>query len=331
MKGIFKHLIFLNIILVSAWGCLQSPERDNLLDPNSDNFENTGVVSGQVLSYYAPFTPIAGAEIRLEPGGFAALSNAAGEFVLRNIPADSYTVRVNKAGLADTSLAVVVTLGEPTQVQIHLNGLPTFESISVMSRHVSRTFPASDLFFLEATAEVDDPDGFNDVERLEVEIPQFGFLDTMRVTQTPGVFSIRILESELNVGSLSSILGHPIFLIAHDRPGSRRRSESQFVVRIIEKTPQAESPDERELLSTPTPTLMWRAVELPYVFRYRVEVLSVDFGVVTPVWSLSGIDSGETSVTVGEPLVSGDYNWAVSIVDEFGNWSRSQEASFRIN
>jgi len=331
MKSILKQAIILNIILLSVLGCLDSPDRKNPFDPNSQSFDNTGAISGQVLSYYAPFTPIPGTEVVFEPGGFAAVSNADGEFVLQNMPPDSYTMRVSKDGFADTSLAVTVSLGEPTPVQINLNGLPTFESISVTSRHVSRTFPASDLFFLEATAEADDPDGFNDVELLRLEIPHFGFVDTLSLTQTPGVYSIRILESELNIGSLSNLLGHPIFLIAHDRPGSRHRSEAQFVARIIERTPQTESPDERELVSTSTPTLTWRAVELPFSFRYRVEVLSVDFGVVTPVWSLTGIDSSQTSITVAEPLVPGDYNWAVSIVDDFGNWSRSQEASFRIN
>lgn len=316
---------------MSVVGCLDSPERSNPLDPKSESFDNSGVVTGRVLSYYTPFSPIPDAEVRFDPGGFLALSNTQGEFSLPDIPADTYTVRATKEGYADATVSVDVILGQPTQMQLNLNGLPIFESILVTSGHVSRTFPANDLFFLQAETETDDPDGFNDIEFVEIEIPQFGFVDTLSVTQTPGVFSGRILESEINANSLSNILGHPIFLIAHDRPGASHRSDARFVARIIDRTPQTESPDERELLTDPTPTLVWRAVDLPYAFTYRVEVLSVDFGVVTPVWSLSGIESTQTSVEVTESLISGDYNWAVAIVDEFGNWSRSQEASFRIN
>jgi len=89
---------------------------------------------------------------------------------------------------------------------------------------------------LQAETETDDLDGFNDIKLVKIEIPQFGFDDTLSVTQTPGFFSGRVFESEIDSSGLANVLGHPIHLIAHDRPGARRRSEAQFVARIIDRT-----------------------------------------------------------------------------------------------
>ncbi|MCH8872614.1 carboxypeptidase regulatory-like domain-containing protein [candidate division KSB1 bacterium] len=323
--------ILYGICLLSQLSCLNDAERRNPLDPKSENFKNESNVSGRILTFYQPFVTLSGAEIELDPGAFVSKADAEGGFLIRNVPPGEYTISARKEGFAVDSDTITVRLGETTFIELNLDALPLIESVSINSCHISRNFPQNDLFFLEVAATVGDPDGVGDIDFVEIEIPEINYLDTLDVTQTPGVFMKIIPESQLPVGNFMDILGRQIFLNALDRPGFKSSSQAKMLARIIEKTPLTNSPNQGETLNDATPLLEWRSAELLFDFKYRVEVVRVDFGLNTPVWSQPDIDKTNRSIAVSDSLASGVYFWTVSVVDKFGNWSRSKEAPFRIN
>lgn len=326
-----KSILTFVVFYLFLSGCLDSPERRNPLDPSAGNFENVGKLSGSVLSFYTPFTALPEVEIRVEPGPLVTKTDGQGRFQLDRVPTGWYHVSVSKEGFAPVSDSVQVKLGETVHVQMNLDALPGFTSVSVASGHISRWWPQNDLFLLEVSARVDDPDGINDIEVVRVHIPDLSFADTLVVMATPGDFTKAIRESNLPQGNLQALLGLPIFFEAHDKAGFQNSTESNSLARIIAPTPVFESPAVGATLNNPTPTLTWMSVNLPFDFTYRVEVFRVDFNITNLVWSVSGIEPSLTSVTVSDPLPPGAYFWTVSVVDDFGNWSRSKESAFDIN
>lgn len=324
-----KLTVVLLFALSSA--CLNDADRTNPLDPDSPNFKNSGGISGQTLSYYSPFSAIAGVEVRLEPGPLLTTSDPLGQFSFRDLPAAKYQIRASKDGYVTVIDSVEVPLQQLAQISLNLDALPIMTSTAIASSHISRWWPQTDLFLLAATVRVDDLDGINDVATVELVIPDLSFVDTLSMTASPGVFQTQVLESQLPGRNLQDVLGREIVIRAWDRPGFSSRSTPHFVARIIEEVPITLSPQGLETVSTANPTLQWQAVALPYRFTYHVELYRVDFGINNLVWQHGEIDRAATEIIVSENLTAGTYFWTVAIMDDFGNMSRSKEASFQIN
>ena len=329
MKSVLFKIIILSFILQLS--CLNDADRGNPFDPGSKDFENAGVVRGQTLTFYSPFSALQDVEVSMQPGTFVTRSNVQGQFSFDRVPAGRYQITALKAGYAPVSDTVQINFGETTPVQMNLDGLPLMPAISLNSCHISRWFPQNDLFLLEVTARVQDPDGFNDIDLVLIAIAELNFVDTLAVTPSPEIFKLTILESQLPGRNLHDVLGREIVLSARDHAGFASTSAPKFLARIIEETPVTVSPQGLEIVATPTPTLSWQVLDLPFRVTYRVELFRVDFGLNTLVWSQSGIDRPATSITVPDSLVAGTYFWTVAVVDEFGNCSRSKEASFQVN
>ncbi|MFQ5825492.1 MAG: hypothetical protein ACE5JB_15745 [bacterium] len=322
-------------ILVSGllWqvACFNNADRNNPLDPRSDKFENVGSVTGQTLTIYKPSKVIDDVEIKMEPGPLISMTDSQGQFTFTNIPVGKYYIWASKEGYTSDFDSLIVQLGQTTPIEMNLDGLPIITSQSMITGHISRWWPQNELFLLEIMAQVEDPDGLNDIELVQIQIPELNFLDTLEVTQNPGMFRKNLTESQLPGNNLQNILGRNIFLYAQDRAGSQTKSPPNYLVRIIEQTPVTESPQGLEILQVPRPLLIWKPITLSFRFSFRVEVVRIDQGINNTIWTLSDIDYTTNSVTMADSLVTGTYFWTISVVDEFGNWSRSKEASFRIN
>ncbi|MFQ5649305.1 MAG: carboxypeptidase-like regulatory domain-containing protein [bacterium] len=326
---------FLLVTLSLAWfvslsGCLSDADRNNPLDQQASSFRDVGTITGQVLTLFSPFRPIADVRIFLGQAGRMVTTNASGQFQFDDIPAGSYSVLVEKDGFAGAADSVEVVAGKVASMQFNLDGLPFFVTTELSTCHVGRWFPLHDLFLLQVQAELDDSDGVGDVVMVELEIPELGYRDTLNVTETVGVFRKSISESRLPGKNLHDVFGRQIILTATDRAGFHTQSAPIFLVRIIEKTPLPDSPQGFDLLDSRTPELVWLPTELSFDYTQEVELFRVNFGLNTLIWQQGGIPDTSLSVTVPDSLPDGTYFWTIAFVDEFENCSRSKEASFRL-
>ena len=114
--------------------------------------------------------------------------------------------------------------------------------------------------------------------------------------------------------------------------GLRRLGADQKLVdRIIEQTPVPAAPQGLEPVADPRPTLTWEPAALPFPFTYRVDVVQVfDANIHTVLHTVEAIPSSATTLRVPAPLGRGTYYWTLSVVDAFGNRSRSKEAGFLV-
>ena len=145
----------------------------------------------------------------------------------------------------------------------------------------------------------------------------------------PGKFVHTIPASRLPAG-LDALLGHALSLRAIDRSGFENTSSATTIIRVIDETPLALSPDDLSLLDNDQPIFEWAPVVLPYPYTFRIDVVRVDQNVQSTVQVIEDIPSTETMHVASEAIPTGRYFWTVSVVDEFGNRSRSREAGFRI-
>ncbi len=324
-----KYSFVFLFITFFIFNCSKNPKRDNPLDPNSSLYKGTTELTGVIYTAYTPFQPIPNAAILSIPGNQGALSGANGEFQIDNMPIGDYHVIATKAGYSSDTVSLHISNAYKNVINFHLDALPQFSEISLNSNHISQWWPTNDIYYLQVKIKVSDKDGINDISAVTIHIPQFNYSDTLQTGLAPGIFQKVYREEDLPVDHLQELAGYPIYFKAFDRMNHYSESKSSCITRIIEATPVASSPQGLEFTS-PTPLLKWSVSSLPFPHSFTVTVFRDDAGVIHTVWEKSMLDSKLREILVQDSLLVGNYFWTVSILDNFGNKSRSKEAAFRV-
>ena len=330
LKRIISWSIFI-VVALFIWGCFDGAPHSNPLDPRSDNFENAGAVTGTVTEFYPPFGGLEQVEIRLSPGGRVTNSDASGRFDFVGIEPGRYTIRAERSGFAPAADTIDVLLGEQTAVGLRMDGLPVIVEAQLRTFHLSRWWPPpQDQFWLDVSVQVTDPDGNEDIENVFLEIPAFDLIKPLQLEQLgQSKYTTQLLENDIGF-AVEAIVGRDINIIARDLAGKESVLTGQRISRIIEETPVANDPIEFNFASSNPPAFFWSHPPINYPYRYQVDVSRVDEGIPTLVQTIPDIPSDSLSITGTDALPIGEYIWRVSIIDEFGNQSRSREAGFRI-
>ena len=325
LKQILSWFIFISSALL-FWGCFEGAPHSNPLDPRSNNFENAGAITGFVTGFYPPFEGIGSVEVRLSPGGLVTSTDAAGRFDFFDIEPGRYTVSAERPGFGSVSDTINVLLNEQTPVSLRMNGLPVIASADFKTFHLSRWWPPpQDQFWLDIAVVASDPDGAGDVETVFVEIPIFNLVDTLQFDR--GRFITRLREEEIGL-SVEAISGHDIQVIVRDQVGAESVYPGQRISRIISETPTANTPSGLSTVSANPPVFSWTVEGISYPFNYQIDISLVNENIPTLVQTIPNIPSDSLSITGPASLPTGQYFWTISIIDEFGNQSRSKEAGF---
>lgn len=310
-------------------GCFEGAPRNNPLDPRGENFQDAGGLTVQVTTFYAPKRGLGEVTVQTDPGNFTGQTDASGTVFIPDLASGAYTIHASRDGYATQSTVIEVTAGEFSNVALALPGLPEFLDIDINTVHISRWWPPpQELFRLNLNVELDDRDGLADIESVWLEIPSLDYRVNLSPQTTPGTFS-RLIQGDSLPAPLPALLGQDMFLYAEDRSATINQSEKQAIFRVIEASPLAVSPRDLDLLDTSSPALSWEATSINFPFTYTVNVVRVDNNIQNLVRSIPEIPADSTSLQL-DALATGEYFWTVSVVDAFGNTSRSREAGFRI-
>ncbi len=322
------------IWLVALWmmlgllRCFSDAERDNPLDAKSPSYQAIGHIRGTVTRFYSPFEPIVGAQVNLRAAEWTTITGEEGNFTFQAAPIGKCMLRASRSGYAPDSTTVEVQVGQVAEATLRLDALPVFQSVSVVSSHISRWWPTDDLYFAELKAKAHDPDEPQTVIFVDVMVPDLGIVDSLIFDTADMQFEGVLNQDDFPNGNLQSLLGREIVFQARDRRLMQNSSGPIYLARIINETPVADTPQGLQTF-VPPDTLQWQPMFLPFDFTYTVEVMRFDAGLSTAVWSRENISATDTIAVTGE-LPTGTYFWTVSVVDEFGNRSRSREASFLV-
>ena len=324
MAKLWAPLIDVALVLGA---CTDSPFHSNPLDPASPDYSINGRMAGRIMTFYQPYQPIAQATIELQPNGLVARSGADGRFVFADLAPDSYFVSIVQDGfssLMDT--LVIAPRGEVIQ-DFHLNGLPFVQGSRIISSKVATREAPSPLFFLDIAAELQDPDGANDICRVVLNIPMQSFRDTLAPAIGVGQWQRTFIPEELASLDMGKLVGAPLQFIVYDIPGAEVISQPFFLTRLISEEAETIEPINGNVALS-APTFRWQLPNIAFSYTQRLEIYRLDAGFPTLVTAISNIQSDVKSLPYLGRLSAGSYFWTLRIIDDFGNSSRSKEASF---
>lgn len=316
--------------MLGLLACTSPAEHSNPLDTQSPDYTRNGMVAGRVTGFYQPYQPLSGAKVQLYPLGITVQCGNDGEYIFATVPPGVYTLGVAATGYATATAMTQVVARQTRTYDFRLDGLPIVQSPYAASTRVATRELPTDRLFLEVGAEVQDPDGADDVKRVRMEIAAFSFADTLVHGGGAARWQRAFSANELLSVDMYNLVGVPLRLVAEDFPGEQTTSDSFFLARVIQEVPQAIAPANGETVTAPAPTFRWQLAPIPFRHTLRLEVFRLDAGFPAFVTAIGNIAAGTTSVTYPGRLSSGPYYWTVKLIDDFGNSSRSKEASFQV-
>jgi hypothetical protein len=329
MRSLIGVVLILGGLVLIQTGCAPDPPHDNPLDPNSPNYKSAGNFSGKVLTLGLPYAGVPNVLVTLLQNGSAQLTASDGSFSFPDAPSGNIAVTISKSGYLTDTLHLEVSIGGNIDTLVHIDALPQVSGARVVTTKVDHWYPGP-AYSATVTATVTDPDGQVDIidSTVQVHIDSLSF--TMNRT-TGSNYEVVIDDSQLPNQDLQWLVGKDIVISATDHESGAGSSAPFFVSRIIE--PEAVPTSPTSLQSTvASPVLEWNPPTVSYNFTYQLQVVHIDTstGIQAVVWSESGLSSTDLSFTYPGSLSSGTYFWTVTVIDDYGNSSRSKEASFMV-
>jgi len=310
--------------------CADAP-RENPLDPLSSHYQGNAAVAGKVYVLNQN-TPVPQARITLLESGISVATDSIGEYQFGKIEAGSITLVCSKENFVPDTQRTILETGSSRQISFGLNGSPYVISQKILTRKIDQYYP-SPQYFVEINASVSDPNGITDVDSV-----WFVVADTLQYpmdySPSAKLFQTIIFKYDFPTNTIQWLVGKPLTIQSKDRSKARSISSPFTITRIIENgaTPTSPTPLNNDTTGS-TPVLMWTPPAVTFSYTYTLVIARVDAGTETVVWTYNGLNffyeqlqfPGDSS---GQTLPPGNYVWTISVVDEFGNYCRSKEASF---
>ena len=319
----FGTIFALSLLLMQ---CISDAPRTNILDPALSN-NRLIKVEGNVTRLNAT-TAIPDAKVFIIGSDARTLSTQNGAYVLQaELPEGEYQIACTAEGFSADTVVASLKVGSPTKVNFQLNALPEISSVSLLTRHIGSFIPPNQLF-ADLTVTANDPDGFSDIQSVLVEIPAFGFRDTLQFLPLQQQFFIRLTPALVGINSLERLEGIPLTIIARDSRNAEQHSDGHVISRIIRETPKTTAPNGT---ATQPIQFLWQSFLRPYPFTYRIEIYPNVNIALPPVAIINEIPSTETTAVLTDILSDGEYYWVLYVVDQLGNYSRSVQTPLILN
>ena len=332
-KDLILNLFSLLLVFFSI-SC--NAPRDNPLDPNGTNADllqikpNLVQIEGTVQTISAPLTGIPGVSVFWLPGNIVVATNDSGKYNISNIkPIDGLLI-FKKDGYTPDSANVKWNNAKQILVPtVNLNKIPTLDSYSIFSEVAEQSTQsgliANQMADLVFKAKIIDSD--NDID--SVFVTNDMLKDTLGLELQGKLYQGTFSTAKLNVTNLDETVGYNFDVWVID---SFKRSffvGSNKVARVIKNGVDILSPNNDSVAISLPVDLSWNQYENGFPFTYKVEIYNATNPL--PIYTMDNIPPNQTSLKIDTTsLVSGDYFWAVSVVDKFLDSYKSQPGRFRI-
>jgi hypothetical protein len=338
-KGYISSLLLLLLALFSFY-C--NAPRDNPLDPygpNSDLVEikpNLVQITGTVQTISAPLTGIPRVSVFWLPGNMVVTTNDSGKFTISNIePVDGDLIFKKDGYTPDTAAVKWNNNKQITLPIVNLNKKPTLDGYLIYSevsnQSAQSNFAAGQMADLVFKVKINDSD--NDIDSVYVvyrnidstfvgglELQSKSYQATFSISQ---LTALSVVET-----SLDEIVGYNFEVWVIDTFNRRFLVGSNKVARVIKSGVDIVGPN-NDSLYMPI-NLSWNKYQNGFPFTYKVEIFNATNP--QPIYARDNIPSDSTSLQINTTsIVTGDYFWAVSVVDKFLDSYKSIPGRFHIN
>ena len=322
-------IAIISVALLTLAGCEWDPPHDNIFDPDNPSYQPLGSLTFKVLTL--DWQPITNATVLLPELGRLWTTNQTGEANLSELPEGEWWVIAYRDVMPDTaygrdSIRVTIEKAINTLDSLRLDALPSFTETRVNSIAIGSEDPGGSTvidIFARLTAQVYDPDGIADLNRVEWRIPGYP-PDTLEHYDPDSLYWWDEVPSEEFPGqSLANTLTIPFTFEAYDDRGNSSQSIA-YLARVISDVPYSMRviPPINRLA-----TLEWYISWSHYFpddtcFVYLVKIFreeSIEYEMEVTHTSI-GID---VQHTVEDSLGYGPHDWEIWVLDSFGNRARS--------
>jgi hypothetical protein len=314
-------------------GCKDAPH-DNPLDPGSSQYDKTASVKGRVLLLNQNGY-IFSASISSLEDGVSVLSDADGNFIFNNLSVGNQTLVCSKENYIPDTLQIILQSRATKEVLFELNGAPYVLKQNILTRKIDQYYPSTQ-YFVEVTASVSDPNGFMDVDSVWFAVDTLLFL--MDYSVTTKQFQITVNKYDLPTNTIQWLVSRPLKIRSKDRNNAVNLSSPFYVSRIIENSatpvyPAINTTTLEKDTAGSAPLFQWSPPDVTFNYTYTLILSRVVSDIKTVVWIYTNLNYSYMQLQFpsdnsGLTLSAGEYVWSISVVDDFGNYSRSKEAPF---
>ncbi len=325
--------LFCALMLIS--GCKDAP-RDNPLDPSSPQYTNTASVKGQVL-LLGQNSGIVSASITSLQDSVSVLSDAGGNYSFSSLTVGTQTLVCTKENFVPDTQQIILQSRTTKEVLFELNGAPYVLAQNILTRKIDQYYPSAQ-YFVDVTASVTDPNGIADVDSVWFAVDTLLF--PMDYSVSTKQFQITIYKYDLPTNTIQWLVNRPLRIRSKDRSDAVNLSTPFFVSRIIENTatpiyPTINTTTMQMDTTGSTPLFQWLPPDVTFNYTYTLTLSSVVSGIQNVVWTYTKLLSSSLQLQFpadnsGSTLSAGEYEWTISVVDDFGNYSRSKAAPFMV-
>ena len=341
MKKYSSYLLVFSIGIFC--GCHDAP-RDNPLDPQSPQYSATAGIIGTV-TVLNQNTPLPSATVTSIEDGVSTITNATGAFSFDHLTVGTQTLVCSKSNYMPDTQTIVLPAQTTTRVNFRLNGAPYIVSQNIYTRKIDQYYP-SPQYFVDVTASIADPNGITDIDSVwfyttypsNTPLKYDTLFFPMTYSFSTHLFQLTIYKYDLPTNTIQWLVNKPLQICSRDFHHAVNYSNPFYISRVIEDEATPTYPTLNTSTSSkdttgPTPLLNWIPPDVTFNYTYSLTITRTISGVRSDVWSYAQLPSineefqfpGDNS---GKTLDSGEYVWTISVVDDFGNYSRSKEASF---
>lgn len=310
------------ILLLLILSC--SPERDNIYDPKSKYYKNTGTLLGYVLDNKE--RRIKDAQITIfgekNKSLFITKTDTNGFFQFVEIPLDSYLINIYKENYQKLSFFKKINNYQIETLHIKLQPLPYLKDCQIKSYYEKRYILPESLSF-HINCEIFD-------ENLKGAHLLLTTNDTFYLNHLKNQIYERTITKEMVNGNFDDLVGKSFLVYLISNFSDTLIYQTPPLIRIIREIPEPISPINGELTSY-QPQLIFSAPPLYFSHTYFIKVyylLNNRFPILCYQDSL--IPQNDTIVVINDSLSDGLYLWRVGIKDEYGNKALSKEALFEV-
>lgn len=310
--------------------CTKDAPRDNIFDPHSDLYRQSGSVTGTITGKYPPFNPIGNVRIELLENRSHSFSDAAGAFEFSKLLPGSYTLILSADNYVTLEDSVTIMSGKETECLIRLNGTPNITSVELVTKHIAHWQPSEDEYVLEVAATISDLDGGLDIDSVRFQIPGWEFDTLLTNSAAVGIFTGTFFNDAFGLNAFPELEGEPIRLRCGDKSGDWGEWYPTQISRLIVSVPQTLSPAGLAVVDS-LPTLRWSHFDAGFQVNYQVDVFRLDESAIPQFVFASPVMADTTLQWQAEStLANARYYWTLSVIDRYENISVSKEAAFMV-
>jgi hypothetical protein len=156
-----------------------------------------------------------------------------------------------------------------------------------------------------------------------------GWLPLGLRSDSTGVWGTNFDQSVFGCGQqMACVMGEPFNFYAHHGLDSVYGVGPLYLFRVIATAPATDEPDSGDTVN-PFVMLQWSPFSANFGFSFRANLVRTD---TAWTWISTLLPRDQYLVyPAPDSLADGNYYWTLSVVDSFGNSSRSQKAYFNVS